>query len=1318
MRIILITLSVFCFLNAQTTFFSEDFDSPWTTSSPPTGWTIRYDPPSGPDDWHRAISGYWSTNSSGYALISYDQKNKTRLDNNIDSLISPIIDCSRYRNIIMRCSLYFQHNTGNYTAKIIGSTDGGITYPYLIKDLYGHYFNPQLETIALDWANEESQVRIAFVFEGEILNINFWCLDNLSLVGDWVYDFDVAPVQIIKPTNTQIPGRCTLQVKIANLGKETAYNFSVGCSLYNIFGMSLHYAEANLESITPHETLSVSLLPAYDFPSIPSFYSVKFWTNFLDDENRSNDTIQKTFSVTWTEILNYSDDIPDTGLFLPTCDEGWGVKFTPSNYPALINNVQCYFGEYLYTPYRYKIRIVDDDGPGGAPNSIIYETPPIATSNPGWKTAYLSTEEIYIDSGSVYIFYIQADDAPYTPLFFLDAHRDSTDYYRCQNDQYIPIYPPGDLLMRVCFEYRPLSRPYYDLRVVNIETPKYEFVRRPYNYQIPVLARIGNFGLQSIYSFGVACTISSYIGGYPGAVRKTFYQLVPALAGTRETIINLGNWQVIYTEPVLVTVRVILGVDQNPVNNRKEKIINIYSGKFTANEGVIGYAWIDSDTTTGPDYNWYEVTNAYQLLDYGDDTVFAAPLLPFDFPFYDTTYRTVYISTNGFLGFSSDLLATPENDTIPSTTLPNGAIYAFWDDLVLPADRTAKIYYQDLGAPPNRFRVITWHNILRKNTQDTCRLNFQVILYENGDIVYQYKNLVTGETWADYGKSATVGIENSDGTSGLLYLYGGDRLLVNWPENKLASGRAIKFYKQKHDVGIVTIISPKDSIFPLPTTPQIKIKNYGTTPEETVATYLKILDALSNIVYDTFLYCFYLPPNTEFTITFGDWNAYSGRYSLICSTQISIDDNPSNNVITKSIYVAPWLMKSSIPSDDKNLKVKNGALAYAPDFRRIYALKGNVNNEFYAYNLETDQWESLPRLPLWPSNKKPKAGCALTFGMGRKIFALKGGGNNQDFYCYDILDSTWTNLASIYDPAYYTTKRPKDGASIVYSEYDGLVYAILGNNTQVLLAYVPGEPPQGNYWRYINRIPPEYGEKGFKHGASIQCVDSILYIFRGNSTRDILRYNIARNEWLDKLEIPGTKNKVKAGGTSSYHRYSQSIYFFTGGNKQTLWKFSIITNSIDSIAEIPAGPNNKKIKSGTAIVTCGEHDPLYVLKGTNTNEFWAFAFWAPGSKCYVENNPINISPSEQSEHSTSISFTSKNFNKLQYYLPYRARVNLKLYSLSGSLIKVLKDKVEEPGNYEISLNNIKNEMSLACGVYIFKAKINNHAFVQKVIIPR
>ncbi|MCX8015560.1 MAG: hypothetical protein N2748_06020 [candidate division WOR-3 bacterium] len=171
---------VFSVAFAKVSFFTENFNSNWSSTNPPPGWRIVNDSLES-RTWQRDSAGsYWQNNHSGYAQICYVSE-KQFLHQDIDSLISPIINCYRYRNIALRCSTFFQHSQAPYTAKIVGSIDGGQTFPYTIRNYFGEWFaNVQLESINLDWANEQESVCLAWVFKGNLTNINAWCLDNIS----------------------------------------------------------------------------------------------------------------------------------------------------------------------------------------------------------------------------------------------------------------------------------------------------------------------------------------------------------------------------------------------------------------------------------------------------------------------------------------------------------------------------------------------------------------------------------------------------------------------------------------------------------------------------------------------------------------------------------------------------------------------------------------------------------------------------------------------------------------------------------------------------------------------------------------------------------------------------------------------------------------------------------------------------------------------------------------------------------------------------------------------------------------------------------
>jgi hypothetical protein len=1312
---------------ADATFFQENFNTLWRTDSAPSGWTIFYQVPVGYEDWHRDSSNTWLANHSGYAKISQPSKSAHPTDTIIDSLISPVIDCWRYRNVTLRCSSYFRHSNGFYTAKIIGSVDGGLTYPYLIQDYYGYYTIPQLDTINLNWAQEQSNVRIAFVFNGQITNIQFWCLDDISLTGEYVYDNDIATIEIIKPSNIQPPGICTLQTKIANLGKIDLGNISVCCSIYNQSGLGLGSASAVVESLYYQESLVVALTPAYDFPVIPGFYSSKSWCQITSDENPANDTLVKPFSIAQNELLTYNSDYADTGYCFPIREQGWGVKLTPSDYPALINRVQCYLGfasESNIQPYGYKIRIVDDDGPGHSPGTTIFESQNITTSGQGWKTTYLFNEELYLDSGSVYLFYIQINDAPDAPLLFHDdAVNPDVQYYKYYNGSYVRDYPIGDWLMQMLVEFRPRNIFDNDLRVVFISEPIDEFVRRPVNIQIPIRARIENIGHNPQNNFVVACTVRSYLHGIPGARIVDFLTPDLSLVAGKDTFIEFFPWNLVNNEPVEITVRTHLPIDQQPENNCKKKIVANKIAKFTGGEGTeIGYAWYDSDTTNGPVFDWHSIEQARLLLDVGDDTIVPTPRLLFNFPYYDSIYNQVYVSTNGFITFSQEQLPSPENSVIPSSLHPNNSLYIFWDDLVLPTDGSAQIYFQEYDSDSDSFCVITWYNIMGKGADSAYRLNFQVILDKNGEIQYQYRDVFCNDQRIDYGKSATIGIENQDGTGGLQYLLGTDSIIENWPENKLSSHRVIKFYRQIRDVGALAILAPADSIVPLPITPYVKIKNYGYQSEDTVPVYLTIMDTLNPgfPVYDTFLLAFNLLPDEERVVQFPDWNANVGSYVVTCSTSLFVDQCVTNNSISDSVLVTVWIKKPDIPINPDKRKVRNGAMVYASDYHKMFSLKGTTD-EFWCFDITNNRWESLPRMPWGPSGKKPKAGCALAYAQGRKIYALKGG-NKYDFYVYDIVDATWDSLAPIVDTA-YKTKKPKDGAGLVYSVYDGLIYAIVGNNTKYILSYIPGEPPQGNYWRYVDRFTYPLDEKGFRHGASINYINNKIYIFRGNKTRELLCYDLTTQSWLDYCTIPGIKHYIKSGGTSTYHNLTNSIYFFLGGNKQGLWRFNVLNNTFDSISSIPRGSNRKKIKSGAAIVAAGPNDPIFILKGGNTTEFWAYAFWSADKKSESRSdfNSSHLNQQTKINQDISLSSTITSLSsdipvKIDYTLIKPSRIILHLYTITGQLIETLINEEQAAGTYTINWSGLKQPSKVQKGIYFIKGNIGSTPVAKKIII--
>ncbi|MFQ6087718.1 MAG: hypothetical protein ACE5K0_02295 [Candidatus Methanofastidiosia archaeon] len=166
------------------------------------------------------------------------------------------------------------------------------------------------------------------------------------------------------------------------------------------------------------------------------------------------------------------------------------------------------------------------------------------------------------------------------------------------------------------------------------------------------------------------------------------------------------------------------------------------------------------------------------------------------------------------------------NDDIPDTNDPDDSIFTFWDDIDLNNGATGKIYYETRTTASGRIFIVEWYDVPHiKDDPGDCaggvrsHYTFQAILYEiTNDIKFQYLSMVNGcKNLAD-GRSATVGIENIDGTIGLKYSYNTssiyDRLAICFSSmgtncslqrrhadtNKPMMGRAINTIKDAKDL--------------------------------------------------------------------------------------------------------------------------------------------------------------------------------------------------------------------------------------------------------------------------------------------------------------------------------------------------------------------------------------------------------------------------------------------------------------------------------------------------------------------------------------
>lgn len=202
-----------------------------------------------------------------------------------------------------------------------------------------------------------------------------------------------------------------------------------------------------------------------------------------------------------------------------------------------------------------------------------------------------------------------------------------------------------------------------------------------------------------------------------------------------------------------------------PVYNNSPEA-NLRGIEFRTDASLAGgdgeeYGYQTDDTVP---YSWKDPASATPVSFSSPDDGFAGPVsMGFVFPFYENTYSEIYLSTNGFISFSpvKEVSNSAQNQEIPYEIVPNDFIAPFWADLAVGGEYNEGVVSTMQGSDGNGpFFAIHYVNITRFASSDL--LTFQIILYQNGDIWFQYNSL-TGDL------SATVGIEDGDGLSGLSY---------------------------------------------------------------------------------------------------------------------------------------------------------------------------------------------------------------------------------------------------------------------------------------------------------------------------------------------------------------------------------------------------------------------------------------------------------------------------------------------------------------------------------------------------------------------
>jgi hypothetical protein len=180
-----------------------------------------------------------------------------------------------------------------------------------------------------------------------------------------------------------------------------------------------------------------------------------------------------------------------------------------------------------------------------------------------------------------------------------------------------------------------------------------------------------------------------------------------------------------------------------------------------------GYTWSDNRNQPELGFNWVDIENlGVPIGNVGDcKKNYGFFHLNFPFPFYENTYDSISVTSNGWLSFSDVVPCSTDtfkwwiNQPLPRLWGPYALVAPFWDFFEL-TDSSAIYFYSSSDSA-----VVSFLNLHYFNHPNRGPYSFQTILTPDGGIAFQYLKI------DDSLYSATVGIQNEEGTTGLEISY-------------------------------------------------------------------------------------------------------------------------------------------------------------------------------------------------------------------------------------------------------------------------------------------------------------------------------------------------------------------------------------------------------------------------------------------------------------------------------------------------------------------------------------------------------------------
>ncbi len=396
---------------------------------------------------------------------------------------------------------------------------------------------------------------------------------------------------------------------------------------------------------------------------------------------------------------------------------------------------------------------------------------------------------------------------------------------------------------------------------------------------------------------------------------------------------------------------------------------------FDPNQGVYQSAW------TADDGSW----------DY---------TLPSAFPYYSSTYSTIYVCSNGFIG--TTYTGTDYSSTIAELE-SRGMIAPFWADLMTNLAGTGIYlnysYVDDFG----RGVLIRWATKFYYNSGSQ---NFDVVLYSNGLIRFDY-GTISGRSSTD--DTPVIGISYGDSTHYSLLVTSDNENPTNWDNHN-----SIMLWPRKK-----ANPEPYVSVYPSDTS------SYNNAIQAYVTSLILYWRGYAPTTVMNYSFTLYLSGSSTYTVTV---QAGVGGWPLVNRTVVG-----SGNVVVEGVAGTyfpgePVAFMVNVSSNSFfRAEYIDAVITMRIPTTPLFVVVSNQSDALYVLEAGTGNWTSI-RLPGKLVNP------AIAFDYGRAVFVII---NYSSIIIYDPLTGSISRGPPLPSPSADSAQVAVVGQYIVYAPGGG-----------------------------------------------------------------------------------------------------------------------------------------------------------------------------------------------------------------------------------------------------------------------------------------